>query len=64
MTYNNVNLGKDNVKRAAIQGSILGQLLFLLHINDMTTVSTSSLSVLFADDTNIHLISEINSVLT
>ena len=29
----------------------------------MTDVATSSLSVLFADDTNIHLLSKVNSVL-
>ena len=37
------------------QGSILGPLLSLLYTNDLTTVSTTSLSVLFADYTNIFL---------
>ena len=55
VTYNNVKLDKENVKCGAPQGSILGPLLFLLYINDLTTVATTSLSVLFADDTNIFL---------
>ena len=54
-TYNNVKSDKENVKCGVPQGSILGPLLFLLYINDLTTVSTTSLSVLFADDTNIFM---------
>ena len=33
-----------------------GPLLFLLCINDLTTVTTTSLSVSFADDTNIFFV--------
>ena len=38
-----------------LQGWVLAPLLFLLYINDLTTVSTISLSVLLADDNNIFL---------
>ena len=55
VTYNNIKSDKEKVKCGVPQGSILGPLLFLLYINDLTTVSTTSLSVLFADDTNIFM---------
>ena len=35
------------------QGSVLGQLIFLLYINDINSSSKDGLFVLFADDTNI-----------
>ena len=37
------------------QGSIMGQLLFLLYVNDIANVSTSLLPILFVDDTNVFL---------
>ena len=41
---------EEHVKCRVPQGSIL---LFLLYIIDLTSVSTTDLPVLFADDTNI-----------
>ena len=38
------------------QGSILGPLLFLLYINDLTNVSNFFMPILFADDTNLFCI--------
>ena len=42
-----------DIKCGVPQGSILGPLLFILYVNDISNVSTVSSLVLFADDTNI-----------
>ena len=56
VTYNNSAKSKSQTIKCGVpQGSILGPLLFLIYINDLSTVSEACLPILFADDTNIFI---------
>ena len=47
-----------NVTCGVPKGPIMGPLLFLLYVNDIANISTSLLSILFPDDTNVFLTGE------
>ena len=53
VTYNGIKSQTEKINCGVPQGSILGPLLFLLYINDLSTVSEACMSILFADDTNM-----------
>jgi hypothetical protein len=55
VSYNCHNSERVKITHGVPQGSILGPLLFLLYINDLSTVSKALKSVLYADDTNLFI---------
>ena len=55
VTYDNFKSALGNISCGVPQGSILGPLLFLVYINDLTNVSDKLFSILYADDTNLFI---------
>ena len=53
--YNGVQSSRKQIVCGVPQGSILGPLLFLLYINDLSNASKKVFSLLFADDSNMFL---------
>ena len=53
VTYNGVSSPVNRITCGVPQGSILGPLLFLLYINDLGNICSSTTSILLADDTSI-----------
>ena len=55
VVYNGTTSSRDRITCGVPQGSILGPLLFLLYINDLSNASKKVFALLFADDSNMFL---------
>ena len=55
VTYNGVSSQLKNINCGVPQGSVLGPLLFLLYITDLSNVCKCTMPLFFADDTNLYI---------
>ena len=53
VNYNDYESDLKTIKCGVPHGSVLGSLLFLIYINDLSSVSKYFMPILFADDTNL-----------
>ena len=64
VNWQDTNSQIEPVSCGVPQGSILGPLLFILHVNDLPKVSNKFVSILFADDTILLEGNNIHSIVT
>ena len=55
IVFNGVNSTSSEITLGVPQGSVLGPILFLIYINDISNIFTTSKTILLADDMTIYL---------